>query len=169
MTTSERVIIGSNSGTSRSTRTHLLSELCWASENSINFHPMKFFMATLHIADCWNCLPITAVVGDKIICMHGGISPHLQSLEQVSAQISFSAVLCLLILENHAQYKYGYYGEFNEHMYVISEILVQTRLIFIKPSSDQENPAPRGRSLWGSVLRHPVERPGRGYIGVNEF
>jgi len=33
--------------------------------------------------DCWNCLPISAVVGDKIICMHGGISPHLQSLEQI--------------------------------------------------------------------------------------
>jgi len=34
--------------------------------------------------DCWNCLPISAVVGDKIICMHGGISPHLQSLEQAN-------------------------------------------------------------------------------------
>lgn len=33
--------------------------------------------------DCFNCLPVTAVVDDKILCMHGGLSPELDSLNQI--------------------------------------------------------------------------------------
>ena len=33
--------------------------------------------------DCFNCMPIAAIVGDRIICMHGGLSPELESLEQI--------------------------------------------------------------------------------------
>jgi len=31
--------------------------------------------------DCFNCLPILAVIDDKIICMHGGLSPDLTNLD----------------------------------------------------------------------------------------
>mmetsp|Transcript_2430 Transcript_2430/g.5202 ORF Transcript_2430/g.5202 Transcript_2430/m.5202 type:complete len:1015 (-) Transcript_2430:195-3239(-) len=31
----------------------------------------------------FNVLPVSAVIDDKILCMHGGISPELQSLEQI--------------------------------------------------------------------------------------
>ncbi|CAM9634844.1 unnamed protein product [Phaeothamnion confervicola] len=34
-------------------------------------------------SDCFNCMPVTAVVADKIICMHGGISPELLRLGQI--------------------------------------------------------------------------------------
>jgi len=33
--------------------------------------------------DFFNCLPISACIDDKILCMHGGISPELFSLEQL--------------------------------------------------------------------------------------
>ncbi|XP_062213103.1 serine/threonine-protein phosphatase PP1 isozyme 3-like [Phragmites australis] len=33
--------------------------------------------------DCFNCLPVAALVDDRILCVHGGISPHLRSLDQI--------------------------------------------------------------------------------------
>jgi len=33
--------------------------------------------------DCFNCLPLGAVIEDKILCIHGGLSPDLKSLEQI--------------------------------------------------------------------------------------
>jgi len=34
--------------------------------------------------DCFNCLPVAAIVDEKILCMHGGLSPDLQRLDQIS-------------------------------------------------------------------------------------
>jgi diadenosine tetraphosphatase ApaH/serine/threonine PP2A family protein phosphatase len=33
--------------------------------------------------DCFNCLPVSAIVDEKILCMHGGLSPDLQSMDQI--------------------------------------------------------------------------------------
>jgi len=33
--------------------------------------------------DVFNCLPVCAVIDEKIICMHGGLSPELNNFEQV--------------------------------------------------------------------------------------
>lgn len=35
--------------------------------------------------DCFNCLPVAAVIDDKILCMHGGLSPELESLDDIQA------------------------------------------------------------------------------------
>ncbi|CAL5395231.1 unnamed protein product [Camellia sinensis] len=33
--------------------------------------------------DCFNCLPVAAVIDEKILCMHGGLSPDLNDLNQI--------------------------------------------------------------------------------------
>ena len=33
--------------------------------------------------DCFNCLPVVAIINDAIFCCHGGLSPDLQSMEQI--------------------------------------------------------------------------------------
>merc|ERR1719356_2274837 len=33
--------------------------------------------------DCFNCLPVAAIVAEKIFCMHGGLSPELKAFDQI--------------------------------------------------------------------------------------
>lgn len=34
-------------------------------------------------SDVFNCLPVAAVIDEKIFCMHGGLSPELKNLDQI--------------------------------------------------------------------------------------
>jgi len=52
--------------------------------------------------DCFNCMPVAAVVEDKIICMHGGLSPELEQLSQITelprpTEIPEDGLLCDLL------------------------------------------------------------------------
>jgi serine/threonine-protein phosphatase PP1 catalytic subunit len=33
--------------------------------------------------DCFNCLPLAAIISEKVFAMHGGLSPDLFSMEQI--------------------------------------------------------------------------------------
>ena len=35
--------------------------------------------------DCFNCMPVAALIEDKILCMHGGLSPDMISYSQINA------------------------------------------------------------------------------------
>lgn len=52
--------------------------------------------------ECFNCLPVSAMVEDKILCMHGGLSPNLTKLEQIKeiqrpTDVPDSGLLCDLL------------------------------------------------------------------------
>ena len=37
----------------------------------------------LHVMNAFNLLPVSALLGDKVLCMHGGLSPHLHNLQDI--------------------------------------------------------------------------------------
>ncbi|XP_039113874.1 serine/threonine-protein phosphatase PP1-like [Dioscorea cayenensis subsp. rotundata] len=52
--------------------------------------------------DCFNCLPVAALIDEKILCMHGGLSPELNTLDQIKdierpTEIPDSGLLCDLL------------------------------------------------------------------------
>lgn len=36
-----------------------------------------------NFTECFNCMPVAAIVDEKIFCMHGGLSPELHNMEQI--------------------------------------------------------------------------------------
>ena len=56
----------------------------------------------MYFCDVFNCLPVAAIIEDKIFCVHGGISPDLESFDQIRSisrpcEIPESGLLCDLV------------------------------------------------------------------------
>ncbi|KAI8032488.1 Serine/threonine-protein phosphatase PP1 [Camellia lanceoleosa] len=52
--------------------------------------------------DCFNCLPVAALIDEKILCMHGGLSPDLHHLDEIRnlhrpTDVPDSGLLCDLL------------------------------------------------------------------------
>ncbi|KAG2655024.1 hypothetical protein PVAP13_1NG555200 [Panicum virgatum] len=46
-------------------------------------YPENFFLLRGNHEYCFNCLPVSALIDEKILCMHGGLSPELNKLDQI--------------------------------------------------------------------------------------
>ncbi|KAL1427439.1 hypothetical protein MTO96_017396 [Rhipicephalus appendiculatus] len=73
--------------------------------------------------DCFNCLPVAAIVDEKIFCMHGGLSPDLQSMEQVRrimrpTDVPDQGLLCDLLWADPDKDIMGWGGERPAHQVV---------------------------------------------------
>lgn len=63
--------------------------------------------------DCFNCLPIVALINDKIICMHGGLSPELTFLNDINKiqrpiQIPEEGIVCDLLWSDPSEEEEGW-------------------------------------------------------------
>mmetsp|Transcript_7292 Transcript_7292/g.21534 ORF Transcript_7292/g.21534 Transcript_7292/m.21534 type:complete len:326 (+) Transcript_7292:258-1235(+) len=52
--------------------------------------------------DCFNCMPVAALVARRVLCMHGGLSPELEHLDQIRAiqrptEVPEDGLLCDLL------------------------------------------------------------------------
>ena len=52
--------------------------------------------------DCFNSLPVAALIDEKILCMHGGLSPELANLDQINqirrpTEVPDNGLLCDLL------------------------------------------------------------------------
>ena len=59
-------------------------------------------------ADCFQCLPIACLIDDKILCMHGGLSPELANLNQIHriqrpTDVPDSGLICDLLWSDPAE------------------------------------------------------------------
>lgn len=52
--------------------------------------------------ECFNCMPVAAIIDEKIFCMHGGLSPDLHNMDQIRkvirpTDVPDSGLLCDLL------------------------------------------------------------------------
>ncbi|KAH8252515.1 hypothetical protein KR032_000370, partial [Drosophila birchii] len=66
-------------------------------------------------SDCFNWLPVAAVIGERIFCCHGGLGPTLRSLEQIQdlprpTDVPIQGILCDLLWAdlNHISEGWGH-------------------------------------------------------------
>ena len=81
-------------------------------------------------SDCFNWLPISAIVDDKILCMHGGISPDLNSLDKIRkivrpTEVPDKGLLCDLLWSDPDKNVYGWGTNERGVSFIFSENIVK--------------------------------------------
>ena len=55
-----------------------------------------------HFSDCFNCFPVAAIVGNRIFCVHGGLSPRILNISLINSirrplEMQKDTILCDLL------------------------------------------------------------------------
>ena len=123
----------------------------------------------------FDCLPFSAVIEDKILCVHAGLSPELQSLEQLKSiprptEIPDAGLICDLLWSDPEEGQRGW-GEsdrgvsfvFGED--VVTKFLARTDLDLVARAHQVYHPppgpgsfAPTTCELSKPCFRVPVDR-----------
>jgi len=125
--------------------------------------------------DCFNCLPVAALIDEKIICMHGGLSPELHDLKQIDeiqrpTEIPDGGLLCDLLwadpdpkAEGWADSDRGVSCTFGAD--VVTEFLDKNDLDLICRGHQVK----RNHSLCICIYCHPFPESGRAGFRILEY
>lgn len=83
--------------------------------------------------DCFNCLPIAAIIDEKIFCMHGGLSPDLSTMDQIKhiirpIEVPEQGLLCDLLWSDPSSGTTGWGDNERGVSYTFSSNIVSTFL-----------------------------------------
>lgn len=83
--------------------------------------------------DCFNCLPVCAIIEDKIICMHGGLSPDIKQIEEIKSiqrptDIPESGMLCDLLWSDPQEQNNGWGPNERGISYTFNKAILSTFL-----------------------------------------
>lgn len=83
--------------------------------------------------ECFNCLPVAAIVDEKILCMHGGLSPSLKSMDQIRriprpTDVPDSGLLCDLLWADPDKEKDGWDSNDRGVSYIFGADIVEGAL-----------------------------------------
>ena len=83
--------------------------------------------------DVFNCFPVAAIIDEKILCMHGGLSPQLEKVNQIlnikrPIEVPDSGLLCDLLWSDPENDITGWGGI---HIYIYIFIYPPTYYIYI--------------------------------------
>jgi len=84
-------------------------------------------------ADCFNCMPVAAVVEEKIFCTHGGLSPELTQMKQIidlprPTDIPDDGLLCDLLWSDPDPYISGWVHSMRGVSYQFGHDIIETFL-----------------------------------------
>jgi len=83
--------------------------------------------------ECFNCLPVAAIIDEKILCMHGGLSPDLTNLDQIQrimrpTEVPDQGLLCDLLWSDPEKDVQGWADNERGVSYVFGGDIVSTFL-----------------------------------------